>query len=426
MKRIYVFLIGFIGAFLLLESGLRLGSFAYLRIRKVPGQSFATIISKPYVILCLGNSYTFGFGASFLMSYPAQLQRMFNEKIKGQDVRVINKGAGLQNTAELLRDLKFNIDKYSPDLILIQTGQPNFWNHRGISDYLKRQMAKGTFWKQAKYFFDNLFFECRVYRLAVFANEYHKNMRPAVVESPAGDVEYKEIEQVLRDDRVRLFLGKSTGLDSRQYMKARNKFLGAIRRFPHYPMNYVYMGVLDWGQNNFMGALQWYIRAIRVDPGFRNNGYSNEGYRSIQLLRFVNKKAYESRVNRKIDSFIENFSKSNKNDSDNFVYLNKDQVIDWIKSDIREINRIAVARKIRVILQNYPKWFPENLVLLEIGNELKLPFMDHYSVFQEKIGHGIAEQDLFTPDGHCNARGYGVMAENIFNKIVAEGFLRIN
>ena len=49
--------------------------------------------------------------------------------------------------------------------------------------------------------------------------------------------------------------------------------------------------------------------------------------------------------------------------------------------------------------------------------------MDNYKIFREKIVGGMREEELFVPDGHCNANGYALMAENVFQEIKNEGFL---
>ena len=57
---------------------------------------------------------------------------------------------------------------------------------------------------------------------------------------------------------------------------------------------------------------------------------------------------------------------------------------------------------------------------MAIADELRVPFVSNFKVFQEKISLGMAEESLFVLDGHCNGRGYGLMAANVFNEIVRE------
>ena len=129
-----------------------------------------------------------------------------------------------------------------------------------------------------------------------------------------------------------------------------------------------------------------------------------------------------ARINRQIDRFIHASNRYMPDQFFNLVGLREVDTARWIDSDVREIARIIRQEKIRLIVQNYPRWFPANSILSAIADQLKLPFVHNDAVFQEKRAQGMTEQDLFVPDGHCNARGYGVMADNVFNKIAALGF----
>ena len=105
--------------------------------------------------------------------------------------------------------------------------------------------------------------------------------------------------------------------------------------------------------------------------------------------------------------------------------LSESEISKWVGSDIKEIVSIIKQQKIRLIIQNYPIAWPVNSTLSRVAGILQVPFVDNYSVFKKKIAQGVPKEYLFVPDNHCSARGYGLMAENVYNKIMDENFLKV-
>ena len=228
MKRILVFLFGVVLVLVTVEAGLRFIGLVSKKNTDVPTSALFKQQGKPFIILCLGNSYTEGVGAPPCMSYPAQLNRMCDERMKGKNIIVINKGEGAQNTAELLGDLKVNIKTYRPDLIILQTGQPNEWNYLKHTDYLRRKDRAPTFLKLAGYYFRELLSESRVFRLCLLFNENFKNKPdhagPLMLYRQQKD--YIEAMQFIRTISTRLAVDRSFVVD--QCMLTRS--LGVDRR----------------------------------------------------------------------------------------------------------------------------------------------------------------------------------------------------
>jgi len=78
------------------------------------------------IILCLGDSYTFGMGASEpdKFSYPAQLQVYLNREHPG-DWTVINGGFPGKNSSQMAKDLRGHFEGDNPPEIVILTGGVN-------------------------------------------------------------------------------------------------------------------------------------------------------------------------------------------------------------------------------------------------------------------------------------------------------------
>ena len=90
--------------------------------------------SIPYdIIICFGDSLTFGTGAGPGMDYPAQLSKMIAQP-------VINAGVPGDTTARALKRLQQDVLSRSPDMVLITLG----------GNDLKNGVAKDTAFKNLK------------------------------------------------------------------------------------------------------------------------------------------------------------------------------------------------------------------------------------------------------------------------------------
>jgi len=57
----------------------------------------------------------------------------------------------------------------------------------------------------------------------------------------------------------------------------------------------------------------------------------------------------------------------------------------------------------------------------EIAAHHSVPYVDNEAVFNGLLSaEGAEREDYFMPDGHCNDRGCGVIARNIYDKMVEE------
>lgn len=82
------------------------------------------------VILCVGDSHTYGTSLPEEDSYPSQLEDEL--KRRGIVTNVINMGIPGQNTSELRRSLPRLLDRYGPDIVIILICSNNDWNRADI------------------------------------------------------------------------------------------------------------------------------------------------------------------------------------------------------------------------------------------------------------------------------------------------------
>ncbi|MFO8057634.1 MAG: GDSL-type esterase/lipase family protein [bacterium] len=84
--------------------------------------------SNAPVVLCLGDSHTYGAGVSEDEAYPALLEKKLAEK--GFAAEVINLGAPGTNTSEIRRKLPEWMETYEPVCVIVLAVVNNSWNHR--------------------------------------------------------------------------------------------------------------------------------------------------------------------------------------------------------------------------------------------------------------------------------------------------------
>jgi len=83
-------------------------------------------------VLCLGDSFTYGVGASANMDYPAQLQALLREDPDLSDTLVVNGGIGASNSRQALQRLGQFLEAGRIDLVVVMTGPRNSDNFQGF------------------------------------------------------------------------------------------------------------------------------------------------------------------------------------------------------------------------------------------------------------------------------------------------------
>ena len=124
-EKIFCVFFGLFLALVATEIFLRLLGLGYNLTHQTPVDRGAD-----YRILCVGESTTWGVGASNPLSkgYPHQLEGMLNRTFKEIKVQCFFDQTIGQNTSEILLKLPQYIRKYRPQLIVFMVGANNWWN----------------------------------------------------------------------------------------------------------------------------------------------------------------------------------------------------------------------------------------------------------------------------------------------------------
>jgi len=106
----------------------------------------------------------------------------------------------------------------------------------------------------------------------------------------------------------------------------------------------------------------------------------------------------------------------------------ENEVRQWVQEDLERTISLCEKHNIRIILQGYPDYRRTelvNYVVKDLANERGIPFVDHTSIFSRILKEGASREQYFVPDEHPNARGYGVMATNIYNTLQESNVLKL-
>lgn len=135
LQRMTVMFLGTVVFLLCLEAGLRI-------VGMLSAASTHNGLPAPagssYTILCLGDSFTYGIGASRGKDYPSQLEGILNTRAGKGRFKVVNAGVCANNTSQILEQLKAILKAGSkPDLVVLWAGGANYWNYWGYQRYLQ-------------------------------------------------------------------------------------------------------------------------------------------------------------------------------------------------------------------------------------------------------------------------------------------------
>lgn len=125
-QKVLLVIFGLLVAGVLGEILFRVGG---IIVNELKGQS-RSIHNNTYRILCIGDSSTFGIGASDIdkFSYPSQLQKILNEKIPDKSFDVRNLGIPGVNSSQIVNRFNNFISTYTPDMVIVMVGINDPWN----------------------------------------------------------------------------------------------------------------------------------------------------------------------------------------------------------------------------------------------------------------------------------------------------------
>ena len=427
--RAVALVLGTIAVLVALEVVLRVvGAIQVWQVRadaRVEGDAEATI-------LCLGDSYTHAPGVDRDQTYPAQLERMLNERAGDDLYRVVNRGQNGQNTRDLLDELEANLQLYQPRLVVLLAGGTNSWDYRGYHEFLHGEGAGS----RAR----ELLHRIRVYRLFRLAY-LHATSRWEFtsIEDPGPDpvdtscsAEGRNFtaeghEHLAQADYPRAIAsyeaaleecpldGGATGdlglvyLETHDYDQARIHLERAVELAPDRTTLYDRLARAYENLGRLDEAVDTLVRGLQT---------SDDGLNPAEKERILNHAlGFSARGDSPAHQrAAERFEAATREDPELGTHLDRLEeydgihagVRDWVAADIETAVRTCRGHGAGVVLMNYPHEYPSGWWEMYEGlaRELELPFVDNLGAFQAHP----SSQDLFFPDRHCNAEGNEVIA----------------
>lgn len=476
VRKTAVFLSGIAVVLLLLEAGLRVN---YILQQNRLGRHAA---GTSRTVLCVGDSFVYGLGAPPGMSFPSQLQRLL-----GPGYAVINMGQGGQNTVDVLNDLGHQIDTVDPDVVVILCGGANLWNLRGSKDYLNAKGRSGAVrWladtrtghlvKLLSAAVKNRQEGGRVTQQAVKAETTVPVIEPQRKKAwrnypdlrTCTDAEIaawgKKYEDGIRSDPGDTANYQGLGLICayrRDYAAAIDHFKTAARKDPEDTRNYIEMGRIYDEMGRYEEAITFLRKAIEIYPG-EYNAYEPLGHVYLHLRRdrdalnafrkaneltpaghelryngivLVSHEARDEETRREALAYLHGSGNAGEIAASSLQRRMRkkkngmdDGLKEWIQDDIGEMIGMCDDRDVRVMLLNYPseiEGIDVNGILREAARKRSVPFVDNAALFDDMFSKKkLQRKDFFAPDGHCNAKGYGVMAMNVYDAMSRHGYVK--
>lgn len=228
-------------------------------------------------VLCMGDSFVYGMGASLPESFPQQLELLLRKR--KNTVSVYNRGMSGENTYTLLQKLPRCLDWFKPEVLVLLIGGSNQWNLLGFSEY---QRPRSLLESGAVFLY-----HLKIYKFLVLIREqirtHNDQAIRSLLEQPVSGngrvctrVEYPQESVVIKEAGVIGDRSESLFQQGWYYAKRRNYaraiplFLRGIQRDP-------------WDANNYFGIAQCYLSQdkYRQALAWARNGASRHPRASI-------------------------------------------------------------------------------------------------------------------------------------------------
>jgi tetratricopeptide (TPR) repeat protein len=415
---------------------LRLGGSIFLTLQEQ--RNMVSLRAKgSYRILCLGESTTALGGKD---SYPSQLETILNGANTGITFSVINKGIPGVDTSYILAQLENNIREYKPDLVVTMMGINDFgqcppYKNQGFLACLPfvsslRIFKLGSLLRlrildKAKELPSEIP-QSKIMDKATESSGYTERALQKNIElNPNNDEAYielglfylnqgrlvlglfkKAVELKTTNEHAYIALGLWESCDkqdsSHDVSEAEKILKEAIALNPQNDKAYFGLGLLYANHAHIPQAIAAFKKAIEINPK------SDKAYGALAAL-------YDEKGDPV--SSERNYRKANE--------LRKDYCNPQTAQNYRNLKVILDKKGIRLVCVQYPLRSIRPLEDIFYGQD-GIIYVDNERIFRKAIkerGYGSYFLDIFGGDfGHCNKEGNMILATNIANAILKNGF----
>ena len=470
-QKLAVLVLGLLVGLILLELGLRLLGRFYQPMDTRGAALTRRLGDRTRIaVLCMGDSFTYGIGATSGNAYPDQLERLLNKGRKDAPYVVINGGIAGANSAMTLAALPEYLEAVKPALVTVMIGGNNLTNFYGYSSYLAESRPHGA----ASWGVGDALHKVRVYRLSHLLNNTVTRKRAAVLLDGHEAVIaaylgwYRSSDhQGTRAPRTDRFLAGVHQLRFNQPRAAMAHFKAGIEAARGDSSNYWGMAMAHNNLRRPARAREWYSSCLRVnrqDPGchfgmgefalhnyfdrrifthfddgmrvaprftgnywgkamaYLKEGPEDEGIKLFERCIEINPNdarcypnliAAARRIQQlpRVSQFLKKFAGTSAVARDFYQRLRTDgDLMLWVASDLSKMVKLCTRRGVAVLIVGYPGEDTANDALSSVARRHKLTYVPSVKAFQKLDRSGVEHSELFLPDGHCTDRGYGVIA----------------
>ncbi|HNW45456.1 MAG TPA: hypothetical protein PKI19_13210 [Elusimicrobiales bacterium] len=324
-----------------------------------------------YTILCVGDSFTFGAGAPPESSYPRQLESILTARFPGRAFKVVNFGQAPQSTEQLLQRLNGGLDDVNPAAVILLCGTCNFMDYRGYHT----GAAPGS--------------RLRIAKLAV--RLWRSLSRGACREMTAKAIAIAEKASITP------VFTKTNALPGQSEETA-----------------LIANGVRCLNSGSHGESLYWFLKALKINTG------------EILIYQWIadalGPLTPEAQEWCKLGAICTGGASAAD-------FSGGLDIGAWVELDLNRIIDAVQTHGGRVLMQNYPSTEPPNCIeastrLRAVAIKRSMPFVDQASVFDRLVAQGKRDKYFARGDPHCSADGNRLVAEQLADALVREGFIQ--
>lgn len=454
--KLFVIVAGIITAFILVEVSLRI--LGYYHNKKHIVKNFTVAINTENTIICLGDSFTEGYGSSKGNAYPDVLQNLLNSESQINYI-VANFGQSGKNTTQIKDEFFRYLDNHTPELVVLMAGSANYWNYYGFEDHNKFIYQIRTF-KLIKLLWNELFVKtkfCDYTRPLFYTEEDYVKNRSEFHESIKNNSTGRSLmepndtlsfysdrdliyHKILYDENIcsdTAFVSDlSTDLQQLYYIAVIAKVGEDVS--------------INYFNSDYFRALYYYAKSFLVNAELRKKylylsvnefPYLEDVYyqllRSNYILPVLPKDFNQNRVciADSMDfyrvKFGEEIDVSKLEDvkivESNELNIETKKINIWVKNDLEDIILRCREKGIKIILMTYPfkyeepLYWPVNDIIRELSVLYNIKLIDNFEIFKK---NNSDTETLYVSDGHCNNKGYELMSKEVFNVLKKEKLLK--
>lgn len=391
----------------LLELTLRFIGNIYLLTRVAPNGIFSAYKKEKdtRIIMCVGDSFTFGGDLPLEFSYPFQLERILSLSNSSKEFKVVNAGICEQNSAQLLQALPRNINFYHPDTIILLVGASNWFNFIGFN-------KDRTFYNKLK----DAFFDLRIFKMAkIIALNLEQKILIMKYKQKTSPKFYRVLYKDFCSFRSVIESNRSVFKEEAEIKLGRVDCLRQIGENEKAEELFKKLFKADPNSDIFMYQIADFLENIHGH--ISDDGVEKRYEQDLVAAIFRKKLENNSEIK---DKLLMDYFLLFKNIQDSY----KNERIELrLRQDLEEIVSLCKKNNIKLIIQNYPFPYPmADIVLKDIATKYSIPFVRNNKVFSELLSKEKKEA-YFLNDSHCTPLGYQVMAENIYNVLLSANML---